>query len=243
MNIAEMHTQFKINVDKVDSFNSQNFEPEEIDVLLNTAQDELIKQLTRNGVEQTQSQQDMLAAITARVYLNAITGNFQTGALNKPGGTFVTLPDDYRKALNEEAIVHTLDCHGDEVNERRKVIPIKYDQYNTAAENPFVKPDKDYCHRLMYNSDNNNGRKQVEIIIDGLNPPDNELTAYILDYLRNPIQMQYGTQYPAPGADIDCELNIDAQQWIIEEASKQALLDIESQRYLAKEKEQDKLNY
>ena len=44
MTVQQLHLEFKFRCDKLDSLNYPNFLPEEIDLLLNNAQDRLIKQ-------------------------------------------------------------------------------------------------------------------------------------------------------------------------------------------------------
>jgi hypothetical protein len=237
MTIAEMHIQFKLSVDKIDSFNSDLFEPEEIDNLFNTSQYELIKKITTEGIEETETKGDMLSVLKVRQPL----GNIQANNLlvNHVGGYFVGLPNDYLKTINEECICTITDCHGDTVTERRTVIPITEDRVLSALENPFQKPDNKYVLRLKYSEKNSGFAKRVHELITHDAVP----TFYILTYYREPIAMQYGSQYPTILPDVDCELSIEAQYWIIEDAVKQALLGIESQRYVPKSQEQDKLNY
>lgn len=229
MVISAMHTQFKINVDKVDSFNSQLFEPEEIDVLLNTAQDKLIKELSKEGLENTQTRQDMLAPIT--VHSDIVGANIYQSSGNQENGYYIELPLNYRRAIKENVIVLTVDCQGLNAEVIRKVVPTTYDKFDTVVENPFTKPDSKYCLRLVADV-GPNGNKRFQVITNGDGP-----TTYRLDYLRDPVQMQYGSTYPVPIADVDCELSTEAQQWILEEASKQALLNIQSQTYPAKKVE------
>ena len=59
MTVAEMHIQFKVGLDKTDSLNYPNFEPEEIDLWLNKAQEKFIKSryshdVKRETFEETQ---------------------------------------------------------------------------------------------------------------------------------------------------------------------------------------------
>lgn len=238
MLLADMHTQFKIEVDKIDSFNSQLFEPEEIDVLFNTYQYKLIKDVNREGLERTQTQIEMLGNLILTQPLNNFLAN--NPLVNKPNGYFIGLPNDYLKTINEECLCNVTDCNGNVVQERRWVIPTTHDKVNNALQNPFTKPNNDYALRLAYSNINSNSPAMHEIITH-----DGQPAWYLLTYMKEPVQMHLYSQYPAPftGADVECELNSEAQQWIIEESVKQALLNIESQRYPGKRQEQYKSNY
>lgn len=113
MNIGQMHTEFKIGVDKIDSLNSANLLPEEIDVLLNNAISSFVNQRAygnnakKQGLEETQKRVDDLRSLIS----NYQTSTFVTNSNNKPGGVFVNLPSDYRHAIEEEATIIAKDCN------------------------------------------------------------------------------------------------------------------------------------
>lgn len=112
MNIATIQTEFKVGVDKVDSLNSANFLPEEIDVLLNTEQSKYVEQRAygnnprRQGLEETQKRLDDLKNITQ----NYSSSTFIQNSDNKPGGYFVNLPSDYRHAIEEQLLLAYVSC-------------------------------------------------------------------------------------------------------------------------------------
>jgi len=118
MTVTEMHTAFKILLDKVDSFAYPNMEPAEIDFFLNKETERFIKHRAEGshnknrGFEETQKRMDDLRNITK----NAILTPDPTSSNNKPNGRFVTLPssapDIYWFAINEEAKVRVKDCSG-----------------------------------------------------------------------------------------------------------------------------------
>lgn len=95
-----------------------------------------------------------------------------------------------------------------------KVVPSTRDRFLEDRENPFKKPSTEFIIRLVYGT----GAKKYELI-----SPDNSLIdSYKLDYLRDPVQMRYGTQYAVPTTDVQCELSQDAQTAIIDLAVQEA---------------------
>lgn len=226
MTIQEMHYQFKIGLDKVDSLSSPNFIPEEIDIFLNNAQEQFISQRAfsnnpkKEGLEETQKRVDDLKNIIS----NYNTTTFTTTVDNKPNGVFVALPSDYRHAIQEEATVSYTDCNSTTQTEQAEIIPINHDEYNRIIRDPFKKPDKEIIYRLGFEPA---ASERFEII----SGPSTTLTTYVLRYIRNPQQLRYGTQYQTPTTDLDCELSLHTHREIVALAVKNALEDIESQRW------------
>jgi hypothetical protein len=227
MTVATMHSEFKIGLDKVDSLSHPNFLPEEIDVLLNQAQDKFIKQRSygnnprRIGLEETQKRLDDIKNLIT----NFESTTFVTNTDNKPNGAFVAIPSDYMFAIEEEATITYLDCNGDSATKRVDVIPTTHDRYNKVKRDPFHRPDNSEVHRLGYTKIS--GSENFELITGSGNTVSN----YYLRYLKEPVVIQYGTQYSTPIADVDCDLSEHTHREIIAIAVKDALEDIESPRY------------
>jgi hypothetical protein len=142
--LAQAHQRFKILYDKVDSFNSPEFTPEEIDEFLNIGQEELIRLVTKVGIESTQEYSDYLKNITQ----SWSTTTFLPGSL-KENGVIAQLPSDYYTSLHEEAQIVYDHC-GESVVERCPVYPITRDRYNKIKYDPFNKPSSDTVLRLVY---------------------------------------------------------------------------------------------
>lgn len=229
MTVAEMHQEFKIGLDKVDSLSYPNFLPEEIDILLNQAQEKFVKQRAygnnprRLGLEETQKRLDDLKNIIS----NFESVTFTSNSSNKPNGVFVALPDTYMFAIEEEASINYTDCNGKVANKRIDVVPTTHDRYNKVKRDPFHKPTDVEIHRLGYEL-NTSGNTQTFELITGDN---NTITNYYLRYLKTPISIKYGTQYPVPSADVNCELSDHTHREIIAMAVVDALVDIESPSY------------
>jgi pyruvate/oxaloacetate carboxyltransferase len=225
MTVQEMHYEFKLGLDKVDSLSTPNFIPEEIDVILNNAQEEFITQRAyrnnprQQGVEETQKRVDDLKNIIS----DYKTSTFSTTADNKPNGIFVNLPVDYRHALQEEVQLTYTNCNNQTTTSIAAIKPITHDRYNKLIRDPFNKPDKQFVFRLALEKTLTNER--FELI------SSETISSYNLRYIRQPQRIQYGTQYQVPTTDQDCELSDYTHREIISIAVKNTLEDIESPRY------------
>ena len=206
MTVDQMHFRFKLRFDKIDSFSLPEYSPEEIDELLNMAQQFLIVQVTKDGIEKTEENMDYLKNVT-RAFKST---TFISNSSNKPNGVYVNLPSDYRTALLEEADVSYIGCGGSTTSYRATVIPTTRDRYNRVIKDPFNKPDEKNILRLV--SENVSGAESFELVSsDGCT-----ITSYYLDYIREPRRIQHGTQYATPTSDVDCELSEKAQEKVIE---------------------------
>lgn len=221
-----MHTYFKILLNKLDSFNNQNLEPEEIDVFLNQTMFRIIEQRAYGSnpkgeaVEETEKRVDDLNNIT-NPYSTSV---FFTDSLSKPNGKYIELPSDYRHALEEECVVSYTDCNSQSQTKRVAIKPLTHDRYNKVIRDPFNKPYTDLVVRLSHSKVNN---KQVfELVTDG----SVTLTTYYLTYLRTPVSMQYGSAYATPTTDVNCELNEHMHREIVETAVRAAIETVESPR-------------
>lgn len=273
-----MHTRFRIKFDKMATLSAPEYFPEDVDVLLNDAQDKLIDFYSNiKGLERTQSITDYLGEIVQREELS--NPDIFIGPNQEPNGKYVTLPDNYRKMLMEQVKLLIPDCvlvksgkiksgilymitsgsivynnntyqKGDtftgitnlltylgtgSVYEAKskyaRVRPIPRDNYLMDIRNPFKKPDSDIVLRLETGIF---PKLTYELITDN----KNIIQAYKLDYLRQPLQMKLGTEYATPVADVQCELNNEAQIKIVDIAVTEALKILGDQRYSLNKQEQ-----
>lgn len=131
---------------------------------------------------------------------------------------------------------------GTEVREvilkRVPVIPQSRDVYSRVISNPFKVSNENKLLRLESSKLSNAGPQIYEIVSSQNVIPSN----YYIDYYMSPPQMQYGTQYASPntGSDIDCYLNDEACNLIVQMAVTKAKKII-SQEYQVFEKELTKL--
>ena len=221
MTVAEMHIQFKVGLDKTDSLNYPNFEPEEIDLWLNKAQEKFIKtryshDVKRETFEETQKRTDDLREVVQEVSLTP------AGVQDpiKPNGVLFTLPDGtfggfpiYWFAVNEECRIKWQNCQNETVYRRKRVKPIQHDDYNKIIGDPFNKPDKNKIVRLMHGG-------SAELIGDGTYI----ITGYLLRYIKRPEQINLAN-------NDDCELADHTHDEIVTLAVGMALENTANPRF------------
>lgn len=226
MSISEIHQYFKLLVNKMDTLNYQNMLPEEIDIFLNQAMFKLIENRAYGtnpkgeSLEETQKRVDDLKNIT----FSYSTSTFTTDSNNKTNGKFVSLPSDYRHAIQEECLITYTDCNDISRTKTIEIVPITHDKYNRIKKDPFNKPYEDLVVRLPYAKVNN--LETFELITDGTYT----ITTYYLRYLNTPTSMQYGTTYSTPTTDVDCPLSEHLHREICELAAQSVIETIESPR-------------
>jgi len=208
--VAEMHEQFLHFYDKQSNFTSPEVTAEEIDLYLNYAQEQFIKYLTEKGLEKSQEWVDYARNLILSVTLPI------TGTGSKPNSYTITLPEDYRTALLEEAgitiLLEDAACDG-ETTLRVPVVPITRDEYSKAIKNPFKKPWREEILRSTRSID------QFELIAF----PGCTINNYYLDYLKVAAKIQYGDAYATPIANVDCEFEAKGASKIVEMAVSFAL--------------------
>lgn len=243
MIVDRMHTEFKVLVDKSDSFNSANFTIAEIDLYLSNAQEEFIEQrawgnnFKRESIEETQKRVKDLQSLVVNARLSFLPSTLD----NKENAFFVALPDGvtvldennipypkYRHAINEELVVQYVDCNERTKTTRVPVVALTHDKYNTAVTNPFAKPSFNRVYRLPYGRIGN--LEHFEIIVS----PPMIMTSrgYQLRYLKDPkkidkaqIQVPLGLPGNAQG-----DLTDESYREVIAIAVRNALGDIQSER-------------
>lgn len=227
MNLDRMVLEFKVEVDKVDSFNSANFLQEEIDIILQNAYEAFIEtrmsglNIHKTGFEETQKRIDDLKGLM-KTY-NSTTFSTSSESLNN--SVFVDLPSDYRHAIQETVFPV---CSSDIVNPKEiEVIPIKHGMYNRLLKNPFSAPSTNKVLRLAY-------QNKHELIYKDIN-----INAYRLRYIKEPLKIdvaQIRTPIGLNGTD-SIELDESTHREIVQIAARMALQNINSPRYQEKSAE------
>lgn len=239
MIVDRMHQEFKVGVDKTDSFNSANFLTEEIDLYLSDAQEEFIEQIAYGNnikglsVEETQQQVKNLQDLT----VNANLFTFIQNSTNKPNGTYVALPDgltildasgvllpEYRHALNEEVTVEYRDCNGSPTQVRVPVVATTHDRYNRMIASPFSRPNLNKVYRIPYGRINN--VEYFELILGA----GQTLIMYHLVYLFNPRKIDKAQILVPPGlpGTSQGDLTDTSYRTVVRIAVRNALGDIVS---------------
>lgn len=198
-----MHTLFRTLSDKVGSLEYPGFEPEEIDLLLTTAQDRVVKQrygalnAHQTGFEQTQKRTDDLRKLVTNAEL------LPTGSPNaKPNGTWFAIPTNYWFSVEEEIEWYDSDC---EEYKRIELVARRHDEYNKIIKNPFQKPTKRKAIRMMIGTN-------FEVITEAT------ITPYkmYLRYIRKPQDISISLNQ-------DCELSDEIHAEIVNEAVNLAI--------------------
>lgn len=213
MTVAQLHLEFKFRCDKLDSLNYPNFLPEEIDLLLNNAQDRLIKQrygLNNNkkqSFEETEKRTEDLKNITQNVILTPLpydpVNNIDSQA------RFLILPIDHWFTIQERSSVTCSYC-GVPDTRRVEVVPVTHTEISKVLKDPFAQPNIEKVLRLMFNG-------KVELISNCI------IVDYQMRYLRQPITINLTT-------GVTCELSDHIHSELIDLAVTIGLEGIESKR-------------
>lgn len=215
MTVTQLHTAFKIGVDKIDSLNYPDFTATEVDFLLNQGQERLVKQryglnnVYKRSFEEIQKRTEDLKELVKNYLGSPLPFSNDNIDIN---ARFYTLPADHWFIVQERLLISYLDCDGKNVNTTVEVVPITHNEFGKAIKNPFKRPDITKVMRLM-------AQGQVEIIF---NPTVNPGT-YHLRYLKQPQTIDITTNTTS-------ELSDYLHQEIVDEAIKIALEDIEARR-------------
>lgn len=215
MTIQEFHIGFDIELDKTLDFEYPYISPEKKDYWLNKAQERFIKSrafgnnLFRTSFEESEKRIDDLRIIvktSSPINTTNIGNNF-----------FTALPEDYLYLFRHRCNIIKTDC---ETPQLVAGIQATNDEINILLKDPFWEPIPDeplfYIEgsSLVYETEGNF-----------------TVQSSILTYIRKYAQMQYGSQYISPIADVDCELADHTHHEILDIAIAMVLENIESPRY------------
>lgn len=185
---SEMHTAFKIELDKVESLQYPAFLSAEIDYFFDRAQDQFIKSRyggnnpTGTSFEQTQKRTDDLRYLVVEDTLSATVG---TGVSEKANSYIVDLTDlpstdPYMYLVGEECtITYTDRLTGSSVNKIQPITECSANTYVAQAHDPLSP------HRLHYNTASPLRlikADYVELITDGTY----SILNYIIRYIKEP---------------------------------------------------------
>jgi hypothetical protein len=220
MTISQMHTAFRLELDKVNSLQYPDFTSTEIDYWLNRAIREFVKtrysgvNYKREGFEQSQKRIDDLRTLVREVTIpctitGAIKPNGYVLTNNLTSATFTTEP--YWFSLGEE--VSIIPTGG--VAIRQGVTEVTSDEYRFEIDNPYSTFRLHYGNakplRLFYNN-------TIEFISDGGYTVSN---AY-LRYIKSPAIVVYSTT--------SCDLPEHTHDEIVLLGVRMALENIEQPR-------------
>lgn len=216
MTVNQLHIAFKEGLDKFDSLNYPDFQSDQIDLILNQAQDTFVKQrygntnVKRVSFEETQKRTEDIKNVVVRA---SIVPNPNAPDNINSDSNFVTLPSNHWIIVQELADTTYTDCNGVVTSERGVYIEaIQHNDYSKLINNPFGKPTQRKLLRLM-----ENGR--VELLPE----TGTTIDAYHLTYIKEPIRINITT-------NTTCELSNMVHQEIVSIAISIALEGIEARR-------------
>jgi hypothetical protein len=215
MTSQEMEVAFKQGLDKFDSLNYPDFQTDQIELLLNQAQDAFVKQrygvsnAKRQSFEETQKRtEDLKNLVTNAILIPAVNAvdNINSNA------RFVTLPTNHWFIIQELTGISYVGCNGSTVTDRVFTEAIQHNDYSKIINNPFAQPNEGKILRLM-----EAGR--VELI----SSTGVTITDYHLRYIKEPVRISVTNS-------VDCELSEQCHQEIVSISISLALEGIESKR-------------
>ena len=151
MTIAQAHQEFKFRLDKMDALNYPNFLPEEIDLVLNNAQQRIVKQRyglnnnKRQSFEETEKRTEDLKNITVNSILTPLAYASDNIDLN---ARFLTLPTNHWFTVQERCNITCTIC-GSSVTNLVEVIPTSHSEFSKVIKDPFKQPTETKVLRLM----------------------------------------------------------------------------------------------
>lgn len=239
MTLSEFHIQFKMALDKIDSSAYPDILVEEIDVFLNEAQERFIKtryglnNLYKEGFEEIQKRTDDLRTLVVTNYapVSAVTTETNTYSAN------ITTP-----FTNEALTVASTEVY--QFYLRGRVRVVKTGCTSTYVAIRLVRQGE--LERILldpFNSPKLNGpvgyfeRGTLYFVTDGTFTIDR----LKVTYLKRALQIRYGTQYPTPVTDVNCELPEHTHKEIVQLSVNIALENIESRRTQTQENQLNKI--
>jgi hypothetical protein len=225
----EMHNSFRFGLDKMDNLNYPNFLPEEIDLLLNQAQERFVKQrygitnTKRTSFEETQKRTDDLKELIRDIVLNGAVSNISNIS---PQARFFTLPTDYWFTIQERVeqscdkcndhVVYLTDEETGLITQYNvkyaEVRPTQHLEFDKTIKDAFKRPDYDKVLRLMYTD-------KAELVTATYC----NVVNYKLRYIKKPVSISLTTP-------TNCELSDHTHQEIVDSAIVIALEGIEAKR-------------
>lgn len=215
MTIQEFHINFDIELDKTLDFEYPYIQPEQKDYWLNKAQDVVVKlkydpqSPSNKGFEENQIRIDDLKEIVKKSdpITPTVSGTVYTSAL----------PNDYLHLIRHRCTTNTVNCGNTTVGGKL----VEQDDINTLLLNPFRKPIQE---EPLYYIDSTGIVYETEGRFS--------VVSTVLNYLKVPTRMRYGTTYTSPTSDVQCDFTSTImQQEILNMAISMVLENIESQRY------------
>ena len=233
MTVEEMHYEFKLKLNKIDSQDYSNFLVPEIDWYLNEAQELFVKyrygsksNQKLEGFEVTQKRIDDLRNLVVKDrILPAISSS------SDPAMFEVHLPSDYMFSVRVYANGAKESCEG-----RLSCIQTQHDDLTDTLKNPFYAPSFEWREvPIVFGTSGSTTADLDKLFVysDG----SFAMTSMVMDYLRHPLRIAFplgfaAGQYVLPNSVVintnqNCELARHTHREIVDIAVKLASGDME----------------
>ena len=223
MTVQEMHYEFKLKFNKLDSSDYRNFQIPEIDWMLNEAMWVFLKQryginnVTNTGFEGSQKRIDDLRNLVVKY--TALSG----AASVEANSWKASLPSDYIFAVRVIA-----DCKKDSCGTKKLTCkPTQHDDLESTLKDPLYKPSYEWGEIPIVFGTESSTASDADTVF-GYTDGSFTLKSFYMNYLREPKRIAFpsgvpGGQYAYPdgtvvAANQNCELPEHAHKEIIDTA-------------------------
>ena len=223
MTVEEMHYDFKIKFNKLDSSDYRNFQLPEIDWMLNEGMWLFLKQrygvnnTTNTGFDGSQKRIDDLRNLVVKNVLLPST------ASTEPNSISATLPTDYAFAVRINAEANNESC-GDKVITCR---PTQHDDLDSVLNDPNYSPSYEWGEMPIVYGTLSSAAIDANTLF-GYTDGSFTVNGFRIDYLRQPARIAFpsgvpGGSYVYPdgtvvAANQDCELPEHAHKEVVDTA-------------------------
>lgn len=211
MDSNTMHIEFRVRFNRINSNKNKGFLPQEIDIFLNGAMSEFIKDIVDTvtpleGFEDTQGLLDKIRTIVKSDSSNpANNGTLTLNTFNR--GKYINIPSDYLRRISVSADTNSF-CT------RYNYVPTRVysnEKVNTILVTPFY-------------------RSHVKSPVTSIH--NNDIKVYEDKFTVNSIYITYLTKYPAIVYNsVDCILPVDTHDDIVDMAVSKANSVLNSGNY------------
>jgi len=209
MNITELHYDFKIKADKVDSLKTRNFLPAEIDWILNLAIQNFVDN-KYNDFETKQDLVDQLSSLTIKCPTTeqpAVTPNYLGGAYGVYEMKLTDLAFQYLHLVRLNALASKEGC----TSKIMKGNSVTHDVLDKVLLSPFEGPSFEWI-RLPYLFGKEDSVNSTNSSIYFYTKNEFTLTSIYPEYLKIPNQVYFGGynslngQYVIGNPQVNCDL-------------------------------------
>lgn len=201
MKVEDMHYEFRLVANQIDSARRRRFLPEEIDRFLNRAQTGIVRALSQNPVTMFEGMQftleDLRTLIVVKPNIKVVNG-------------IATLPEDYLNFVRAKATIKKGEC-----TKVGRVFLVQYDDLN--EEDLFTQSSFEWEEINAYL-----GKPGLTLVIT-----DFEVLGVELTYVKQPSQIAYGSYTLPSGIQVgktECELPEHLHEYLVQMAVQKALI-------------------